>query len=355
MFVTVRYVGESRNPHAKGVDLPGLATFTLAAGAVTYALIRGGDNGWTSTTTLGLFALGALALPAFVLVERRSSRPMLDLALFRRASFVGIMLGGLLLSGAASCYVVYASLWLQSVRGMGPVTAGLVFLPMSVGSLLASAAAGRLLHGASPRLTIGVGMLLIGTGALLQAMVDAGSTWTALLPGLALAGVGMGLAGPSLAATAMASVPTERGGMAAGAVSTSRQLGNALGIAVLGAVFQDKVLAALRASAGAVRDPKATADALTGGRAAAVIARTAPEHRAAVSQLVHEVFAAGLRQIFLVAGAMGLVGGAIVLLLVRRPPAPAPAGQGGGAGTSGPQEACPSVTPRRSSSVPGTR
>ncbi|WP_329570645.1 MFS transporter [Kitasatospora sp. NBC_01266] len=355
VFVTVRYVGESRNPHAKGVDLPGLATFTLAAGAVTYALIRGGDNGWTSTTTLGLFALGALALPAFVLVERRSSRPMLDLALFRRASFVGIMLGGLLLSGAASCYVVYASLWLQSVRGMGPVTAGLVFLPMSVGSLLASAAAGRLLHGASPQLTIGVGMLLIGTGALLQAMVDAGSTWTALLPGLALAGVGMGLAGPSLAATAMASVPTERGGMAAGAVSTSRQLGNALGIAVLGAVFQDKVLAALRASAGAVRDPKATADALTGGRAAAVIARTAPEHRAAVSQLVHEVFAAGLRQIFLVAGAMGLVGGAIVLLLVRRPPAPAPAGQGGGAGTSGPQEACPSVTPRRSSSVPGTR
>ncbi|MDH6135408.1 EmrB/QacA subfamily drug resistance transporter [Kitasatospora sp. MAA4] len=339
VFVTLRYVGESRNPHAKGVDVPGMAAFTLAAGAVTYALIRVGDNGWTSTTTLGLFALGALALLAFVLVERRSSRPMLDLALFRSPSFVGIMLGGLLLSGAAFSYLVYASLWLQSVRGMGPVTAGLAFLPMSIAAFLVSAAAGRLLHGASPRLTIGIGMLLIGAGALLQAMVGAGSSWTVLLPGLALAGVGVGLATPSLAATAMAAVPAERGGMAAGAVNTARQLGNALGIAVLGAVFQDKVLAALRASATALADPRTTADALTGGRAAAVIARTAPGQRAAVSQLVHEVFAAGLRQTFLVAGAMGLLGGVVVLLLVRRPAAPA------GVPKGGPRQARPSQKP----------
>ncbi|MFF7632999.1 MFS transporter [Kitasatospora sp. NPDC008050] len=342
VLMTRRFVSESRNPHAKGVDLPGMATFTLAAGAVTYALIRVGDNGWTSTTTLGLFALGALALAAFVAVERRSSRPMLDLALFGRASFVGIMLGGLLLSGAAFSYVVYASLWLQSVRGMGPVAAGLAFLPMSIAAFLVSAAAGRWLFGASPRWAIGIGMLVTSAGAMLQAMVGAGSTWTALLPGLALTGVGAGLAGPLLATTAMASVPAERSGMAAGAANTSRQLGNALGIAVLGAVFQDKVLSALRASAGAVSDPRATADALIGGRAATVIARTAPEHRVAVSQLVHEVFAAGLRQTFLVAGAMGLVGGAIVLLLVRRPPAPARAG---GAGKGAPQEARPSVEP----------
>ncbi|MDH6111274.1 EmrB/QacA subfamily drug resistance transporter [Kitasatospora sp. MAP12-15] len=350
VLMTLRYVSESRNPHAKGVDLPGMATFTLAAGAVTYALIRVGDNGWTSTATLGFFALGALALAAFVAVERRSSRPMLDLALFRSPSFVGIMLGGLLLSVAGFSYMVYASLWLQSVRGMGPVTAGLVFLPMSIAAFLVSAVAGRWLYGASPRWTIGIGMLLISAGALLQAMVGAGSTWTVLLPGLALTGVGVGLAGPLLAITAMASVPTERGGMAAGAANTSRQLGNALGIAVLGAVFQDKVLAALRASAGALSDPKATADALTGGRAAAVIARTAPEHRAAVSQLVHEVFAAGLRQTFLVAGVMGLVGGAIVLLLVRRPPAPAWAGD---AGKGGPQEARPSVKPQAQEATSG--
>ncbi|GAA1158403.1 anti-sigma factor RsiW [Kitasatospora gansuensis] len=136
----------------------------------------------------------------------------------------------------------------------------------------------------------------------------------------------------------MASVPAERVGMAAGAVSTSRQLGNALGIAVLGAVFHGKVLSALRASGSAVEDHKAAADALTGGRAAALIARAAPEHQAAVSQLVHEVFATGLRQTFLVAGVLGLVGGAIVLLLVRRPPARAWAD-----GRGEPREARPSV------------
>ncbi len=331
VVVTLRVVKESRNPQASGVDIPGMLTFTLFAGALTYALIRVGENGWTSTTTLGLFALSALSLLAFVLIEMRSSRPMLDLGLFRSPAFVGIMVGGLLLSVAAFSYLVYSSLWLQSVRGMGPVTAGLAMLPMSIVAFVAAAVAGKKLHGAPPRLTIGGGLLLIGVGALLQTVIGADSDWATLAAGLAVTGAGVGLATPAMASTVMAAVPQARAGMAGGALNTARQLGNALGIAVLGAVFQAGVLDSLRSSP-AVADPQQTADALTGGAAGAVIAR-APE----AVHVVHEAFASGLRDTFLVSGVLGLLGGLAVLVLVR--PAAAPAAVVGGAEGAVPAQA----------------
>lgn len=121
---------------------------------------------------------------------------------------------------------------------MSPVGAGLVLLPLSAAGFVVAAVAGRLLHAVPPRLTIGGGLLLIGFGALLQAwMLDAGDGWTALVPGLLVTGVGVGAATPALAATAMGAVAPARAGMAGGALNTARQLGTALGIAVLGAVF----------------------------------------------------------------------------------------------------------------------
>ncbi|MER5863404.1 DHA2 family efflux MFS transporter permease subunit [Kitasatospora sp. NPDC002040] len=332
--VTLRSVRESRNPQARGLDLPGLVTFTVAAGALTFALIRGTENGWTSATTLGLFGLSAVSLLAFLLVELRSSRPMLDLKLLRNRTFTGVLIGGLLLSGAAFSYLVYTSLWLQSVRGLGPVAAGLAMLPMSATAFLTSALAGRRLHGASPRWTIGGGLLLIGGGALLLALIGPGSSWPVLLPGLAVTGVGVGLATPAMAAAAMSAVPQALGGMAGGAMNTARQLGNALGIAVLGAVFQAGLLRELRAGLGAAGDARQVTDALTGGQAGAVIAQTGDGRRAVVEQLVHAAFATGLRDTFLVSAGLGLAGGLAVLLLVRRaaqpervagPGSPAPA------------------------------
>ncbi|WP_441250698.1 DHA2 family efflux MFS transporter permease subunit [Kitasatospora sp. McL0602] len=315
IVVTLRYVKESRNPHATGVDLPGLVTFTLAAGAVTYALIRVGENGWGSTTTLGLFALGALSLLAFVLVELRSPRPMLDLGLFRSRTFVGIMLGGLLLSVAAFSYLVYTSLWLQSVRGMGPVTAGLTMLPMSVVAFVTAGVAGKKLHDTPARWTVGGGLLLIGVGALLLTPIGPDSTWTVLVAGLAVTGAGVGLATPAMASAAMAAVPQARAGMAGGALNTSRQLGNALGIAVLGAVFKTGLDHSLPGGI-----PVA---ALTGGQAGPMIA-----HDPALAPAVHTAFASGLQDAFLVSGVLGLLGGLAVLVLVRQPtaqhPAPAP-------------------------------
>jgi predicted MFS family arabinose efflux permease len=326
VLVTVRAVQESRDPRAARIDLPGLATFTLAAGALTYGLIRAGEHGWLDGATLGPLAVSAVAAVVFVLIELRTADPMLDLSLFRNRSFTAIMIGGVLLALAAYSCLAYLSLWLQSVRGMGPVAAGLALLPMSVAAFAASALTGRFLHGVSPRLTIGGGLLLVGAGALLQSLLGADSTWITLLPGLTVTGIGVGLATPVMASAAMAQVAWQRAGMAGGALNTGRQLGNALGIALLGAVFQAGLLRVLR-DGNALPDPDRAAGAVSGGRAQSVIAGAAPQERASVAHDVHAAFAAGLQDALLLAAFAGLLGGVIVLALMRRPD-PASEGQG---------------------------
>jgi len=240
---------------------------------------------------------------AFVLAERRRPDPMLDLSLLRNAPFTALLVAGALLSAAAWASMTYESLWLQSVLGLSPIKAGLVLLPASLAAFGVSAAIGRVLHVASPRLLVGVGLLVIAAGALAQGVVRAGSGWWVVMPGLALVGVGAGLAMAPLSATAMAAVPGSRAGMAGGAVSTFRQLGYAFGIAVLGEVF--------RGGLSRVAGPS-LAGVLGGGEAGAVMARSP-----GLAPLVHRAFATGLDLTFVVAAGLGVVAGVVVLVFVR--------------------------------------
>ena len=239
---------------------------------------------------------------------------MLDLALLRNATFTTLLVAGALLSAAAWASLTYESLWLQSVLGLTPIKAGLVLLPASLAAFAVSLAIGRVLHTASPRLLIGSGLLVIAAGALAQGVIRPGSSWWVVMPGLLLVGIGAGLAMAPLSATAMGAVARSRAGMAAGAVSTFRQLGYAFGIAVLGEVFH----AGLSRVAG-----PALANALSGGEAGTVMARSP-----ALVPVVHHAFAAGLDATFAVAAGLGALGGVLVLVFVRPPKAPAEAPAG---------------------------
>jgi EmrB/QacA subfamily drug resistance transporter len=241
-WYALRGLAESKAPHQKGFDLPGTLTFTLAAGTVVYGLIRATGDGWTDRWTLASFAVGVAASVAFVVVERLSAHPMLDLDLFRGASFRALILAALLAQAAAFAYLPYTTVWLQQILGHGPVDAGLLgALPMSAAALVVGALAGGPLQRLAPRITVGVGLVLIGAGAASQARLDAHSGGAALIPGLILTGVGVGAVLPNLASAVLAAVPRERSGMASGALNTFRQLGFALGVAVFGALFQNRV------------------------------------------------------------------------------------------------------------------
>ncbi|WP_043511231.1 MULTISPECIES: MFS transporter [unclassified Actinoplanes] len=289
VWFTVRGVTESKAPWGGRFDLPGTLTFTVAAAAVTYGLIRAGDAGWTDGVALGAFGAGAVALVAFIIAELRSDHPMLDLALFRRAPFAALILAAFLTQAAAFGYLPFATVWLQQVLHNGPVDAGLVgALPMAAASLVVGAAAGKFLQKVSPRWTVGLGLLLIAAGDLLQARLDAGSTGRILIPGLIVVGLGVGCVLPSLSSAVLAEVPRERSGMAGGALNTFRQLGFALGVAVFGTIFADRIGAAHGRPAG---------------------------------------FADGLHQTLYVAAGTALVAAVVVLAVVRRradTPAPEP-------------------------------
>ncbi|GAA4601529.1 EmrB/QacA subfamily drug resistance transporter [Actinoplanes octamycinicus] len=284
VWFTVRGVTESKAPWGGRFDLPGTVTFTVAAAAVTYGLIRAGDAGWTDGVALAAFAAGAVALVAFLVAELRSDHPMLDLSLFKRVPFATLILAAFLTQAAAFGYLPFSTVWLQQVLRNGPVDAGLQgALPMAAASLVVGAVAGRFLQRVAPRWTVGLGLLLIAAGDLLQARLDADSTGEALIPGLIVVGVGVGCVLPSLSSAILGEVPRERSGMAGGALNTFRQLGFALGVAVFGTIFADHV---------------------------------SDGHGQPVA------FADGLNATLLVAGGTALVAAVLVLIFVR-PPAPA--------------------------------
>ena len=305
-----------RAPRRGRFDLAGTVTFTVAALALTLAVIRATSVGWGSAQTWGLLLVSAAALALFVLVERRSPAAMLDLALLRNRSFAGILVAALLVNFAAFAALTYTSIWLQTVIGLSPLQAGLTGLPMSVVAVIVSGVAGAKLHGRSPRLIIGGGMLLIGAGSALCALLlGAQSSWPALLAGYAVIGAGVGLVMPTLAESAMDAVPAARGGMAGGAITTARQLGFAIGIAVLGTVFAARAEHDL-AGRGAP-EPEPTAHALAGGQAGRILAAVPDGLRDTVDRALHGAAVAGLDAGFLVSAGVGLLGGVAVLILVR--------------------------------------
>ncbi|MFI7102903.1 MFS transporter [Streptomyces sp. NPDC050161] len=313
VWITVRHVRESHGDRTARIDWAGATSFTACAGALMYGLIRGGEHGWTESGTLASLVVAALALIVFVAVERRMRQPLLDLRLLRRPSFAVLMLAALLLQAAAFPYLTYVGLWTQNILGLSPVAAGLAVTPMALMSLLIGALGGRRLAQLAPQIPIGCGLLLTGAGGLLHALLLDGSTdagWATLTPGLAVSGLGIGMAMPVLVSAALGAAPPQRAGMASGAVNTFRQLGYAIGIAVLGTVFAT----ALRDAA-----PGAAAGGHGGGKA------------------VGAAYVSGLTDITLLSGVVAVVTGLLVLAVVRRSDAGAGAPSAPAAGKSAPR------------------
>jgi EmrB/QacA subfamily drug resistance transporter len=259
-IMTQRVVAESRG-QTSPIDWAGATSFTLSAAALTYALIHGGDSGWGTPVTLASFAVAAAAVGAFVVAELRGAHPMLDLSLFRRASFTMLMILAVVLTGCAFAPFIYTQLWLQSVLGLPAIEAGLVLLPMAATAFVVSALAGRFMHRMAARWPLGLGLVLVGAGSLLRVVLTASSGWPALMAGLVVTGVGVGLAAPVLVSATLSAVPRPRSGMASGAVNTFRQIGYALGIAAFGSLFASHLAGLARAGVTrhAVRAAYATA------------------------------------------------------------------------------------------------
>ena len=239
LALAVRYVHESSDPDPPPVDWAGLGTLSAGLFLAVYAVLRGNDLGWTSTTVVGGLAGGALLLIVFVFVERGKQRPMLDLSLFSNRTFTGATIVIALLAGGTFGAFVYVALFLLDAQGRDPVEAGLVLAPLAVVSFVVSALAGRASERLPLRGALVAGMAITAAGVLLlRAAVAADATWLALLPGLSVIGAGVGLANPLATFAHLGVLPPAQGGLASALNNTARQLGLAAGVAVLGALLE---------------------------------------------------------------------------------------------------------------------
>jgi predicted MFS family arabinose efflux permease len=162
---------------------------------------------------------------------------MFDLKLLRLPTFSGGSVAAFGLSASIFSVLLYLVLYLQDILGYSPLGTGVRVMYLSGAILVSATVAGRLSSRVPVRLLIGPGLIIIGVSLLLMRGLNAGSTWTHLIPGMIVAGVGVGLVNPPLASTAVGVVPPQQAGMASGITSTFRQVGIATGIALLGTLF----------------------------------------------------------------------------------------------------------------------
>ncbi len=325
---TLRNVAESRDPSPSGIDFPGAITFSGALALLVYALIRGNSDGWTSPLILAFLIGSGVSLVAFVTIEARRRHPMLDLSLFRKPAFVGASTTAFFIAASMFSMFLYISLYLQDVLGYSPLKAGLVYLPVTLLAFFVAPVVGKLSERTPLRIFLGGGLLIVGIALILMGGRRLGDTWTALLPGFILAGIGIGMINPPLSTAAVGVVEPARSGMASGINNTFRQVGFATGIAYLGAIFQSSIqskLGSLLAGTPAAAHTSQIAQGVSAGGSRQVVAAVPPQFRATVSHAANQAFVSSLNELFIIASVTAFVGAVLAALLVRQRDFVAPA------------------------------
>ena len=217
---------------------------------------------------------------------------------------------------------LYLTLYLQSYLGYSPLEAGLRYLPITITSFIAAPIAGALLSRLPARTMMCAGLLATGPGLLLMSGIEPDDGWTTLLAGFLIAGAGVGFLNPVIADVAVSVVPKEQSGMAAGINDTFRQVGVAVGIAALGAIFvghgADKVAELLAGTPGALGErPRQLIEAASSGNLDLALSAVPAEAQATVSNAVDEGFISGLNQILMIGAILSFTGAVLSLWLVR--------------------------------------
>jgi EmrB/QacA subfamily drug resistance transporter len=243
--LTALFVPESRAPRARRVDLVGQVLVVVILASLIYAIIEGPSSGWGSAKILGFFALAAAALAVLVGYEPRRTEPLLDLRFFRSAPFSGatvIAIGALAAFGG---FLFLNTLYLQDVRGFSALHAGLLTLPLAAATALFAPISGRIIGSRGPRLPLLIaGVAMTAGGALLTGLTNGTSVGRLLLP-YVIFGVGFGMVNAPITNTAISGMPRDQAGVAAAIASTSRQIGQTLGVAVVGSVVTSALVGSL--------------------------------------------------------------------------------------------------------------
>lgn len=321
--------GPAAGPRTSGpIDVPGAATLALALSALVYGLSEGRPEGWGSAVVVGSIAAGLVLLAVFVVIELRSSAPLVEFRLLRQLNFLAANISQLL-AGMVELGLGYLIPYLLLlVIGVDPLVAGIALIPATLPIVLAGPLAGRAFDRVGGRAPLVVGFLILAaSGLALGLAAGAASAW-ALIPGLVLQGLGLGIVLTTNDPTGLTSVSERDQGVAAGMLNTSEQLGGAIGIAILAAIELSRYFDRLYEKF-ADRGIRPTSEQIEQGREfimqaeqvgldrAAAEQRDSPVVRLALQDLV-DAHISGFSLAFYVSAAIALAGALACLVLVRK-------------------------------------
>ncbi len=287
LLLSARHVPESRDPSAPArVDVAGAALVVVALAGVTYGLIEGPATGWRAPWPVAALVTGAAAAVAFVVVESRSSAPLLPLGLLRHRQFTVTNAVTFVVYGALGGVLFLLPVVLQVVGHYTPLASGVALLPLTVVMLSLSSTSGRVAARIGPRLQMSVGPVVVGSGLALLSRLGSDSSYASgVLPAVLVFGLGLAVTVAPLTATALSSAPGEHAGLASAVNNDVARIGGLVAVAVL--------------------------PALSGISGAAYLHPTA--------------LAGGFRTATLIAGAWCVAGGVLAAVGIRNPPRAAPA------------------------------
>ncbi|WP_461187968.1 MFS transporter [Arthrobacter sp. Z4-13] len=222
--------------HQGRLDLAGALTGTGGLTALVFAIIRGGEHGWTDALTVGSFALAVVLIPVFVRLQARSNDPLLPLRLFQDRNRSGSYLAMLLVSFGPMGAFYLLTLFMQHILGYNPIQTGLAWLPFGVGIVLGAGVASKLVVRFAPRIISTTGMLIASAAMLWFSTIHSGTTYLELLPGTFALAFGFALSFIPLTLTAVNKVQAQDSGIASALLNSAQQVGVALGIAVLSTI-----------------------------------------------------------------------------------------------------------------------
>ena len=241
VLLALRYIPESKAPHPRRPDPVGQVLVIVVLACLTYGIIEGPSRGWGSPLILAAFALALLALAGLLTYEPRRHEPLVDIRFFRSVPFSAATVTAVAAFAAMGGFLFVNTLYLQEVRGLSALHAGLDTLPMAAATMVMSPLSGRIVGTRGSRLPLVVSGAAIAISCAMLAHIDATTPFTWLFGAYLIFGVGFGLVNAPITNAAVSGMPRAQAGVAAAIASTSRQVGQTLGVAVVGAIVTSRV------------------------------------------------------------------------------------------------------------------
>ena len=241
MVLAMRYVPESKSLVARRVDIRGQSLVIIVLVTLTFGIIQAPSYGWTSATTLGVLGVSLVAVVALILWEHRVFEPLIDMRFFRSAPFSTATLIAVTSFAALGGFLFLNTLYLQDVRGLSPVGAGLDTLPMAAMTFFIPPFSGWVVGHKGARIPLAIGGLGILAGCVVLTRVSVTTPFTLLFVAYAVFGIGFGFVNAPITSAAVSGMPRAQAGVASAIASTSRQIGSTLGVAVVGALVSSKL------------------------------------------------------------------------------------------------------------------